>query len=213
MSFPSQLLYTVNSCNKLDRMTPETDRCPDEFYPKCYIFGNKEGYDLFVEDFRRCAATSFLKYAHDQLLMNFRLKCGKAFLGLTRTFRRFFIYSQYWTVHLLIRTILNFLQSETGNEKTHEWVDAEFLDFAIETTREHYRTNESTTASTIFRNTAGKKCCCLSQGLYLFATLFANLFFSKGACTVVGRFQQNNTYNSLTVSEEGHLAGNRSITV
>jgi len=47
-----------------------SDRSPDEFFPKCYILGNKDGYDLFLEDFRRCAATSFLKHANDQLISN-----------------------------------------------------------------------------------------------------------------------------------------------
>jgi len=42
-----------------------SDRNPDEFFPKCYILGKSEDYDNFQEDFRRCAATSFLKYAAD----------------------------------------------------------------------------------------------------------------------------------------------------
>merc|ERR1711970_646640 len=42
-----------------------SDRNPDEFFPKCYILGKSEDYDNFQEDFRRCAATSFLKHAAD----------------------------------------------------------------------------------------------------------------------------------------------------
>lgn len=92
-----------------------SDRSPDEFFPKCYILGNKEGYDLFLEDFRRCAATSFLKHANDQLISNV---------------------------------------SESANKKNFNWVSSEHLDFAIETTKENYKTNVSTTASTIYRNTS-----------------------------------------------------------
>ena len=48
---------------RLESTRWHSDRNPDEFFPKCYILGKREEYDNFQEDFRRCAATSFLKYA------------------------------------------------------------------------------------------------------------------------------------------------------
>ena len=47
--------------------------------------------------------------------------------------------------------------SESANKKNFNWVSSEHLDFAIETTKENYTTNASTTASTIYRNTSGRR--------------------------------------------------------
>jgi len=52
---------------RLESIRWHSDRNPDDFYPRCYVLGQKDGYENFQEDFRRCAATSFLKNCVEQL--------------------------------------------------------------------------------------------------------------------------------------------------
>ena len=55
---------------RLESLRWHSDRHPDEFYPRCYVLGQKDSNENFQEDFRRCAASSFLKNCFDQYKLN-----------------------------------------------------------------------------------------------------------------------------------------------
>ncbi|CBY37619.1 unnamed protein product [Oikopleura dioica] len=65
--FPkSQFVTKTGLTLALKNMAWFSDRHADEFYPRCYILGDKDDNAAFQDDFRTCAMTAFLKTAEKQ---------------------------------------------------------------------------------------------------------------------------------------------------